>query len=335
MPANKSPSYRHRIIDECLRNRGRKWKLEDLISVVSERMRNELWKDKGISKRMIQYDLQLMKRLKPEGFEAPIVCKDGFYFYANSEFSIYNLPIHQDDIMQLKQAIAALQQFRGLHFFEELEPVINRLESKIETNAENSFRIIEFEQRPETKGSEHLGDLYKSIQNKTVLKISYKPFGAEQLRILIFHPYLLKEYSNRWYLFGLDEVESKMKSLALDRMENIKVSGNKFIVNRFVNFNDYFKNIIGVTLPLDGKVEKVEFRVANDRAPYISTKPFHWSQQLTKTTKTYTTFVIDIIINKELISVFLSFGKDLEVVRPIELRKTMKNIFKAALSGYV
>ena len=74
MSVNKLALIRYKIIDECLRNRMRKWTLEDLIDKVSE----ELYEYEGIrsiSKRSIQADIQLMRSEKL-GYRAPIIVKD-------------------------------------------------------------------------------------------------------------------------------------------------------------------------------------------------------------------------------------------------------------------
>jgi predicted DNA-binding transcriptional regulator YafY len=308
--------------------------LEDIVDTVSTRLRTEEGVEKGISKRSVQYDLQSMKRPRPEGFEAPIICNQGYYSYSEPDFSIYNLPIANDDLSKLKQAIDVLEQIKGLHFFEELEPIINNLSRRIESNIDRAYRIIEFEHRPEAKGEDYLGDIYKAILHKRTLKVVYKPFNAAAISSSIIHPYLLKEYNSRWFLLGWDEKMEMIRNLALDRIDDIRVAGNTYIENRFIDFNDYFKNIIGVTIPADSKVETIEIKVKNERAPYIATKPIHLTQQQKRVTKLHTYFTFELIPNKELISLFMSFGDDLEVISPELLRGKLKDIYHRASKIY-
>jgi hypothetical protein len=45
-----------------------------------------------------------------------------------------------------------------------------------------------------------------------------------------------------------------------------------------LNFEEYFDDIVGVTIPQGKKIEHVVMRVAPDRYPYIKNKPLHPSQ---------------------------------------------------------
>lgn len=61
MPVNKNALLRYKTIDNCLRNRARKWTLEDLIVACSDALYEYTGKDEYISRRTIQLDLQKMR----------------------------------------------------------------------------------------------------------------------------------------------------------------------------------------------------------------------------------------------------------------------------------
>ncbi len=73
MPANKSAIIRYKILDECHRQSGYDWTLEQLTDHVSDYLINELGYSKGISKSSIEKDLLHMK--SSEGYYAPIEMK--------------------------------------------------------------------------------------------------------------------------------------------------------------------------------------------------------------------------------------------------------------------
>ena len=62
MPDNKNFACRIEIIDECLRNRFRKWTLQNLIDAVNDKLMERYGKTAG--KRTIQDDLKFMKEEK-------------------------------------------------------------------------------------------------------------------------------------------------------------------------------------------------------------------------------------------------------------------------------
>jgi len=110
MPANKNALIRYKTIDRCLRNRYKRWTLDDLVDACSDALYDMEGIAKGISKRTIQSDIQMMRSDKL-GFYAPIEVYDNkFYRYADPEYSISDSPITTDDYKALLQAITLIQQ---------------------------------------------------------------------------------------------------------------------------------------------------------------------------------------------------------------------------------
>ena len=71
MPANKNALIRYKTIDNCLRNRQRRWTLEDLVDACSDALYDCEGIKKGISRRSVQMDIQMMRSDKL-GYNAPI-----------------------------------------------------------------------------------------------------------------------------------------------------------------------------------------------------------------------------------------------------------------------
>ena len=93
MATNKNALIRYKTIDECLRNTGKRWTLEDLINACSDALYEYEGKDDMVSKRTIQLDIQNMRSDKM-GYNAPIeVYENKYYRYSDSNYSIRNSPI--------------------------------------------------------------------------------------------------------------------------------------------------------------------------------------------------------------------------------------------------
>ncbi|UPT67301.1 MAG: hypothetical protein M0D57_00975 [Sphingobacteriales bacterium JAD_PAG50586_3] len=82
MPINKHALIRYKTIDNCLQNRFRKWTLDDLIEACADALYEYEGITKGISRRTIQMDIQIMRSEKL-GYNAPITVTDKkFYSYS-------------------------------------------------------------------------------------------------------------------------------------------------------------------------------------------------------------------------------------------------------------
>ena len=102
MPANRNALIRYKTIDNCLRNKYRRWTLEDLIDACSDALYEYEGITKGISRRTIQMDIQMMRSEKL-GYNAPIVVYDNKYYkYEDEEYSITNTPLSEQDLKVMR-----------------------------------------------------------------------------------------------------------------------------------------------------------------------------------------------------------------------------------------
>lgn len=110
MPANKNALIRYRTIDNCLRNRYRRWTLDDLVQACCDALYDMEGIKKGVCARTIQMDMQIMRSDKL-GYNAPIEVYDKIYYrYANPDYSISDMPLSIEDCKLLKKAITLLSE---------------------------------------------------------------------------------------------------------------------------------------------------------------------------------------------------------------------------------
>ena len=108
MPANKNALIRYKTIDRCLRNRYRRWTLDDLVDACCDALYDMEGITKGVCARTVQMDIQIMRSDKL-GYNAPIVVYDKIYYtYADSDYSITEMPLSMDDCLLIKEAITLL-----------------------------------------------------------------------------------------------------------------------------------------------------------------------------------------------------------------------------------
>lgn len=334
MPVNRNALIRYRTIDNCLRNRQKRWTLEDLITACSDALYDYEGIDKGVSRRSVQMDLQLMRSDKL-GYNAPIiVLENKYYTYEDPEYSITNIPLTDQDLGTLTEVVEILKQFKGFSHFQELSGMVQRLENKIHTAQTQQEPVIDFEKNENLKGLEHIETLYQAIIKKCAVELSYQSFKARAASTFEFHPYYLKEYRNRWFVLGRKKKEPEIMNLALDRILDIKPCTAGYISRQDFNLSDFLNHVIGVSVNKNGNPEKVVFLADHQTAPYIRTKPLHHSQQVVEVLSHGVVFSIHVQLNFELERELLGFGDKIKVIAPERLKKNIKRIFEQALDSY-
>jgi predicted DNA-binding transcriptional regulator YafY len=335
MALNKNALIRYKTIDKCLQNNYRQWTLEDLIDACSDALHEYEGRDVNVSKRTIQLDIQMMRSDKL-GYNAPIVVYDRKYYkYEDEDFSITDIPLNESDMNVLSETVEMLKQFKDFSLFSELGGIIQRLEDKVYTERTQQSSIIHLDKNEKLKGLEHLDVLYQAILKKMVLIVKYQSFKARQASDIILHPYILKEFNNRWFLIGRTGVEAKkpIVTFALDRIVAIDYDTSIPYKNENFDGDKYYKDVIGVTVS-NTRTERVQFWVDRMNAPYVLTKPFHNSQRIIERREDGIIFNIFVQINFELERMILGFGDSIEVLKPKKLRERMKKKLERASSFY-
>ena len=110
MPANKNALIRYKTIDRCLRNKYRRWTLDDLVEACSDALYDMEGITKGVSMRTVQADIQMMRSDKL-GYNAPIEVYDNKYYrYEDPTYSISDRPLSEDDCALLTQAVEMIRR---------------------------------------------------------------------------------------------------------------------------------------------------------------------------------------------------------------------------------
>ncbi len=131
MPTNKNALIRYKTIDKCLRNRYRTWTIEDLVDTCSDALYEMEGIAKGVSKRTVQGDLQMMRSDKL-GYNAPIEVYDGKYYrYADADYSINGNPLTADDCELVEKAVSLINEVPDGDALAELKSVLSKLKGKL------------------------------------------------------------------------------------------------------------------------------------------------------------------------------------------------------------
>ena len=131
MSVNKNALMRYKIIDRSLRNRYRRWTIEDLVDEVSDALYDMEGIRKGISLRTVQNDIQIMRSDKL-GYNAPIEVYDQKYYrYADPDYSITELPLTADDFKLISKAVKMLEKTEGKPELQQMGRVLARVKKRL------------------------------------------------------------------------------------------------------------------------------------------------------------------------------------------------------------
>jgi predicted DNA-binding transcriptional regulator YafY len=328
MSINKNAYLRYQILDKCFSNKYKIYFIEDLLDEVNKALEDFNGSGSKIERRQLFDDIKFME--SEAGWSIPLErIKDGKkvkYRYSEDNFSIKNQKISDEELDAINAALVVLLRFRGLPQFEWINELVPKLQSLFQQD--ETIEVISFDQNEFLKGLEHLPMLYKSIIKETTLIIEYQSFKDTNPKLLKIHPYYLKQFNKRWFLFGLNNTDKLLYNLPLDRIKNIKPDSTKFKKNSETNFKEYFEDIVGVSIQANSKPIKIIIQLDNGITPYILTKPLHGSQKKIESNDKGLIIQIEVIPNYELKQLLLSYGDGLEVISPNSFRTQLRKIIE-------
>ena len=305
-------------IDECLRSKQKVYGLPELKAVIREHL-DSYDKKISVSDRTIYNDLKFLKdEFGP--FGAPIArTNDKGYHYTEASFSIFNPLRDKSNVKKIQSSLSALRQVAKMKGFEDLRDIVTRIEASYNFDQEQPIQpIVYLEEGLNIAAQKQIEPLKDSIKKKQTLSITYQPFDkAPYARIV--SPYFIKEYNNRWFLFGhqhpikIGDYEG-ITNIPLDRIIDLKPSFKVFVEHKDLDIKNYLKDVVGVSVP-NQEVLTIRFKVYGNRRHYVKTKKIHHSQMTIKMSATFGLFSLSVIPNNELYSKLLSFGGDLEKTR--------------------
>ncbi|MFK7050598.1 YafY family protein [Flavobacterium columnare] len=335
MAQNKNALIRYKTIDKCLQNKYRTWTLEDLIEACSVALYEYEGKENPVSKRTIQLDIQMMRSEKL-GYNAPIeVYEKKYYRYADEDFTITDIPLTETDINVLTETVSMLKQFKDFSLFNDVSDILHRLEDKIYAEKTHTQPIIHLDKNENLKGLHFLDEIYQAIIKKVVLVITYKSFKSREEQTFNFHPFILKEFNNRWFVVGKKKETQPISNLALDRIIKIDYDFNTPVLEHNFNAEKYYKNVVGVTTNERVQPKVIQLKIDAYNAPYIITKPIHNTQRIIQQNDDGSIIVnLFLIENFELERIILGFGASIEVLKPERLRHRMQFVLEKALRNY-
>ena len=336
MPANKFALLRYRIIDRCINNNGNPYPSKENLRTACE---EALYGSDGehISVSTIEKDIWSMRNESELGYYAPISYHRDHkgYFYEEEGYSINEVQLNEEDLDAIRFAANTLIQFRDLPIFQQFDQAIGKISDRLAVapnlDTTGVDKYMQFESTPSARGSKYLSPLLHAARNNHPVILSYRKFSSEAQKEYLVHPYLLKEYRNRWYLLAWDPKMEFIRTFGCDRITSINVDENTtFTPSAEFDSNKYFSHTIGITVIDNSPPVEIIFECAPILARYLSSQPLHSSQKITNKGDLYT-ISLNVIITYELIQWIMGYSSEIKVIFPQSLNKLLAKRLKKAL----
>ncbi|MBR7087704.1 MAG: WYL domain-containing protein [Prevotella sp.] len=174
-------------------------------------------------------------------------------------------------------------------------------------------------------GQAFLPPIMETMMHHLELMIGYQQFKVEQRQEFHMQPYALKVFNRRWYLLGYLKEQEGLRTIALDRILDLKVLKKSFKLPKDFDARKYFANVLGIYVNENLPIVKVKIRAYGEQAEYLRSTPLHKSQSEVRSKyREFAEFTYRLCITPELISQLLAMGDTVEVLEPQKLREEMK-----------
>ncbi len=149
---------------------------------------------------------------------------------------------------------------------------------------------------------------------------------------LQLEPYFLKIFRQRWYVTGRNRAEDTVKTYALDRMSDVTMDAERFVMPADFDAESYSRDSYGIIFT-HGEAKTVRIKTDSRQAKYLRALPLHHSQSEI-IHDSYSIFTYRLRLTPDLVQELLSYGPRIKVIEPPELRAMMVTNLQDALAQY-
>lgn len=146
------------------------------------------------------------------------------------------------------------------------------------------------------------------------------------------HPYCVRLFKQLWYVIGYNLKDHKIKTYSLDRISDLIINPETFVLPDSFNASNYFEDCFGI-MTSKGRAKMVKLKVSPNKSKYLRALPLHHSQT-EEVHDQFSYFYYKLFITNDLVAEILSHGEDVQVISPPELQAMVVEQLKSSLEKY-
>jgi predicted DNA-binding transcriptional regulator YafY len=245
--------------------------------------------------------------------------KQGGYIYTRPVHKFPSIDVTEGELFALLVAEKAIAQYRGTPFQMPLQAAFKRFTSQLDDRTRFTLDDIESVLSfrpfaPEDTDLENFSVLTRAIQKRRVVQFTYRNLGSTKPQQRTVRPYHLGCIDNHWYLFAFDITRDDIRTFALTRLTNPKLTGEKFAAPKDFNPAEYLRSSFVAFKGAQDYEVVIEFDAwASD---LIRGRTWHASQQIVELPGGGIRFTMRVDSLQEADRWVLSWGSRANVIRP-------------------
>ena len=294
-----------------------------------------LGRDLEVCRKTIVRDLAFMRDQLdlPVEFDARLQA----YRYTHPVNAFPTVQVTEGELMALLVAQRALEQYRGTPFHRQLEIAFGKLteglREKISFSPADELRAVSFRNiglgRTDLAVFNTLSAAVLMLQG---VEFAYKKSGQTRSDRRRVQPYHLAHRENLWYLIALDEERGVLRTFALPRIADARVTGNTFTPPEDFSAEKFFARALGV---LGGEGDyRVVVRFTAAVADRVREREWHESQAMRDLPDGRLELSLRLGALAEVSRWILGWGESAEVIAPPELRTQLRATTHALAALY-
>ena len=317
MPLNKNAYQRYIVIDSLLRNKMRPYPtMQELIAACNERL--------SIDTKLntIQKDIERMKMPPPDGFNAPIYYERYHkgYMYTDPDFKIGNLDLTDADIASIRESLALVQSIGAGRIDEKfghaMQKVLATVAEAFDQPQSNAASYLQTMSPPISRGFAHFELFSRACRERIPLSFVHYSYKKRRFTAVELHPFLIKEFDNKWYLFGYSEKHQEVRHFGFDRIYSPLLLNKPFArFDQQATF-DLLAHAYGVFPIPDKKKQRITLEVSSLITHYFEAYPIHNSQQIKKHEDGTAQITLELVPTIELARLILWHGYHVQQIAP-------------------
>jgi predicted DNA-binding transcriptional regulator YafY len=262
----------------------------------------------------------------------------GFY-YTEPVASFPNVEISQGEMIALYIGQKALAQYKGTAFEAPLSTAFRKITGSLQETITFSWTeldsAISFRSAGRTVADLQTFEALSQAVFKTIeVRFDYKKLGSRGYEERTVQPYHLGCVENLWYLFGFDLVRGQLRTFALPRIRNVRLSKTKF--RRPIDFSigRFLEESFGVYARQTKAKLNVRVRLDPFAAQLVEERRWHASQKIKHLAGGGAELSLTLGNLEEVERWILSWGNHAEVLAPAELRERTQKTVAALAKTY-
>lgn len=293
-----------------------------------------------VTPKTIQRDINFMR----DDLDLPLAydeIRHGFFYERPvSEFPLLRITV--EDIVALFLARHALEPLQGSPLEATLRQSFRRLSGALQ--GEVTFRWTDLDEAFSVRNQGMVPNdvmlfekLARAVLECREIRFDYRKIDSREWEARSLRPFHLAEVDGGWYVIGHDPMRKARRTFALQRMKAVRVLKTRFARPADFSLADHLGGSFGVWSQPGEKSDdrrRIRLRFSGWAARMVSERRWHPSQQLRSRKGDSLEMTIELSSYEEIIRWILSWGAQVEVLEPEELRSAIADHLRIAAVQY-